>query len=225
MAGLLDPRRRQRAREERGERKRRLLDAARRSILSRPYAELTLESLDRAAGLREGAASMYFGSLEGLVLHLLRNELEGWLAAVEAGVAEVDEPQPPSRLADLLAATLGHRRLLRRLHALLPLALDRRTVEMDRVHEVEMWRLERLTRTAEMLAEKTQGLTAAGARDLLRRALELTTAVERLAQPPSGMAVACADPDLKPLYPDSETELGMLLQLLVRATLEPGRPA
>lgn len=219
MAGLLDPERRKKARRERGERKQRLLQAARQSILSRPYTELTLESLDRSAGLREGAASMYFGSLEGLVLRLLRDELEDWLAAVENGLRTAEEEgRHLPELADLLATTLSGRRLLRRLLALLPLALDRRTVEMDGVHDMELWRFGRLTEAGQALVRSYRGLTPVEARDLLRRALVLAAAVEPLAQPPSGMALASSDPDLAPLYPDSETELRMLLHALVRGT-------
>lgn len=225
MAGLLDPERRRKARRERGERKQRLLQAARQSILSRPYTELTLESLDRSAGLREGAASMYFGSLEGLVLRLLRDELEDWLAGVEAEVRKAEEGRQFPELAELLATSLAGRRLLRRLLALLPLALDRRTVEMDGVHDVELWRLGRLTEAGELLARRYPALPPAEARDLLRRALVLSAAVEPLAQPPSGMALAISDPDLAPLYPDSDTELRILLRALVHSTLGSTQPA
>ncbi len=217
MAGLLDQDRRRRAKNERSERQLRLLEAARKALLSRPYTELELDSLDRAAGLRQGAASMYFGSLEGVVIRLLREELDDWLNDLEQRLGALTGSIRTEEAAELTADTLVGRRLLRKILAVLPVALERRTVEMGLVQDLERWRLERLSHTADALADRCATLTPEAALTLLRRACLLVAAVEPLANPPSGMAIASNDPDLVPLYPDSETELQRLLLASVAA--------
>ncbi len=211
MAGLLNQDRRRRAKDERAERQRRLLEAAQKAVLSRPYTELELDSLDRSAGLRQGAASMYFGSLEGVVIRMFREELGDWLNKLEERLSALTEPIQVNAAAELIADTLRGRLLLRRIIAVLPVALERRTVEMDLVLDLERWRLERLSRAAAVLARSCTTLTLEAALTLLRRACLLAAAVEPLANPPSGMALATNDLDLARLYPESEAELRDLL--------------
>ncbi|KJS43925.1 MAG: transcriptional regulator [Roseovarius sp. BRH_c41] len=91
-------------RKENAERRRRqLLDAARRSILTYGLARTTLATVADEAGLSQGVAVFYFKSKGGLLTETLRDLYEGyesqWMRALEgAGDAPLD------RLMALLAA-------------------------------------------------------------------------------------------------------------------------
>jgi len=91
-------------RKENAERRRRqLLDAARRSILTHGLARTTLATVADEAGLSQGVAVFYFTSKSGLLTETLRDLYEGyeslWMRALEgAGEAPLD------RLMALLAA-------------------------------------------------------------------------------------------------------------------------
>ncbi len=188
-----------------------ILEAARTALLSRPPAELTLESLDRAAGLRQGAASMYFGSLEGLVAVLFEAELGDWLGTVEELAAKEDATRRPETLAELLADTLCDRPLLCRLLASLPSLAARRTAEMDRLLDMENRRLARFREAGAFLEARWPFLGPGGGAVALRRATTLATAVEPLLNPPSGLLLAMNDPELAILHPDPREELRELL--------------
>jgi len=219
MGKLIDQDRRRHAAADRRRRQTAILAAARTALLSQPPGELNLEALDRAAGLRQGAASMYFGSLEGLVLHLLKEETDAWLGSLEDTLREERAPIPPEHLAALLANALGHRPLLCRLLAALPAMADRRTVEMDRILDLELWRLGRLRETGHLLESLVTGLEPDDGAVLLRRAMLLAVAVEPFLNPPSGLLLAMQDEALSPLYPDAKEELRTLLASVVAAML------
>ncbi len=75
-------------RKENAERRRRqLLDAARRSILTHGFAKTTLSTVAEEAGLSQGVAVFYFKSKGGLLTETLRDLYQGyedhWMAAKE----------------------------------------------------------------------------------------------------------------------------------------------
>ncbi len=219
MGRLLDPDRRRQAQAERAARQDALLRAARELLLDRPPTELTLEALDRSAGLRQGAASMYFGSLEGVLVRIAREALDDWAGALEERLGAESGEASPERLAALLQESLRDRALLRRLVAILPILLERRSVEMENLLDFETWRLVRARAVAARLEERWPLPGPDGGLRLLDRALRLAAAVEPLIRPPSGLALAAADPALAPLYPDGEEELGDLLLAVVRSAV------
>jgi len=218
---LIDSQRRDRARTSRTERQAAILQSARKALLSQPPGELSLEALDRAAGLRQGAASMYFGSLEGLVFRLLREEIASWLDRIESLLREEPELFTPAGLAALLARTLARRHLLCRLLAALPTMADRRTVEMDQTLDLETWRLARLRETGSLLESRCPELEAGGGLVILRRAILLAGALEPLFNPPSGLLLAMNDPALSSLYPDAKEELRALLTTILADMCRP----
>lgn len=90
------PRKPRKERKENAERRRRqLLDAARRSILTHGLAKTTLATVADEAGLSQGVAVFYFTSKSGLLTETLRDLYEGyenlWMRALEqTGDAPLD---------------------------------------------------------------------------------------------------------------------------------------
>jgi len=82
---------------------------------------------------------------------------------------------------------------------------------MDRLLDMESWRLERFRETGARLEARHPFLGPGDGAVLLRRAALLATAVEPLLNPPSGLLLAMNDPELAPLYPDPREELRALL--------------
>ena len=215
MGKLIDRERRKRARADRRNRQAAILEKARTALLSQQPGELTLEALDRAAGLRQGAASMYFGSLEGLVFRLLREEISSWLERLETLLQDAPATLASSDLAEALATTLQERPLLSRLLAALPSMADRRSAEMDQILDLETWRLERFREAGSVVESRCSDLPAGGGVVVLRRALFLAVALEPLLNPPSGLLLAVHDAGLAPLYPSAGEELRVLLAAIL----------
>ncbi len=221
MGKLIDQRRRDRARTDRLNRQSAILEGARKAVLSQPPGELTLEALDRAAGLRQGAASMYFGSMEGLIFRLLREETSAWLDGLESRLQAGPAKLSPADLAGLLTDTLKERHLLCRLVAVLPSMADRRTTEMDRILDLETWRLARFQEAGALVESRCPALDPGSGLVVLRRTMLLAGAMEPLFHPPSGLLLAMNDRTLSSLYPDPARELRTLLSSILGAMCRP----
>lgn len=98
-----------RARKERKDnadrRRRQLLDAARRSVMTNGLARTTLATVAAEAGLSQGVAVFYFKSKHGLLAEALRahyqHYTDTWRAALDAA-----GPAPRDRLMALIRADL-----------------------------------------------------------------------------------------------------------------------
>lgn len=121
MGKLIDQERRAKAKAEKGERMRRIVAAATHAFEHQPFAEVSLDSIGRRAGVRQGLASMYFGSKEELYLSLVDSELREWSQQLEITLeGEVNE----GCLGDTLAASLAERALLLRLLSQIHVVLE-----------------------------------------------------------------------------------------------------
>ena len=215
MGKLIDRKRREQIKQDRASDRTAILEAARKAFLSQSLGELTLEALDRTAKVRQGTASIHFGSLEGLVFRLLREETSSWLGHLEIQIQGAPERLPPTDLAELLAASLRDRPLLCRLLALLPAMADRHTVEMNQILDLETWRLQRFEETGALVESRCPELGTGGGFVILRRAVLLAGALEPLVNPPSGLLLAMNNEALSSLYPDAGEELQTLLTAVI----------
>ena len=75
MGKLIDRKKRERAKQQRAVRKKRVMEEARSTFVRMPYVEVSLDTIGQAADVNRGVASMYFRSKEELFLLLLRDEL------------------------------------------------------------------------------------------------------------------------------------------------------
>lgn len=223
MGKLINRKRKEQAKTDRPANKAAVLDAARKAVLSQPPGELTLEMLDRIAGLRQGSASIFFGSLEGLVIRMLREAMSSWVDHLESTVRQGPDALSPTDLANVLVTSLYERPLLCRLLAALPAMADRRTVEMDKIVDLEKTRLERFEIAAALIESRCPDFGAGDGLLILRRAVLLAGAVEPLINRPSGLLLAMSDESLAPLYPDALEEFSILMKAILTA-ISAGNP-
>ncbi len=78
MGLLINKEKRLAAKDLRQERRSIILETARQSFMRFPFADVSLESIDKATGMRQGKAGLIFGSKEELFLELLAIEIAEW---------------------------------------------------------------------------------------------------------------------------------------------------
>ncbi len=206
MGRLIDPEKRDRAKQQRVERKARILEVA-RSIFSRlPFVEVTLDSIGQRANVDRGVASMYFRSKEELFLRVLREELDDWYSALEAELDRTDDPLSQLDLAELLATSLAGRPELTRFLSLEAVVFEQNLDAMEVFH-LQRWRRDRMESIGAILEKRVDGLGEGDAMRLLHRVQLLTAALRPAADPKGAASYEVGDPDFEIFAIDFETEL------------------
>ncbi len=99
---------RARSEEQRGLRRRAILDAAAAMLAEMPVARVSLNELSRRVGLAKSNVLRYFESREAVLLELLDSAWQVWLAQLEQDLgAAVDAGAPPAERGDQVAAALA----------------------------------------------------------------------------------------------------------------------
>ncbi len=173
MGRLIDQDRRRRARGLRAERKRQVLVAAREALGRLPWEDVSLEYLDRKAGVPQGTSALHFGSREDLFLAVARLELEAWYDGLERTVEAWERPVEPADVAARLSRWLRDHPRISRILALMPLAVERLTDQSGMV-DLAAWQEERRSVTGAAVERACPWLVGRG--DRVVRLLELLTA-------------------------------------------------
>lgn len=99
---------RARSEEQRGQRRRAILDAAAAMLAEMPVAEVSLNELSRRVGLAKSNVLRYFESREAVLLELLDSAWREWLSELGQDLgAAVDADAPPAERGDQVAAALA----------------------------------------------------------------------------------------------------------------------
>jgi len=206
MGRLIDPEKRDRAKQQRVERKAKILEVA-RSIFSRlPFVDVTLDSIGQRANVDRGVASMYFRSKEELFLRVLREELADWYSTLEAELDRTDDPLSQLDLAELLATSLAGRPELTRFLSLEAVVFEQNLDAMEVFH-LQRWRRDRMESIGAILEKRVDGLGEGDAMRLLHRVQLLTAALRPAADPKGAASYEVGDPDFEIFAIDFETEL------------------
>ncbi|MBD3854336.1 MAG: TetR family transcriptional regulator, partial [Acidobacteria bacterium] len=143
MGKLIDRKKRERAKQQRAVRKKRVMEEARSTFVRMPYVEVNLDTIGQAADVNRGVASMYFRSKEELFLLLLRDELAEWYREIEKNLGHVNGSLDRGALADLLARSVAERPTMSRYLSLLPVVLEQ-NIEVMEVFRFQRWRRDRM---------------------------------------------------------------------------------
>jgi len=206
MGRLISSERRDRAKQAKKQRIKAIREEALRSFVKLPYAEITLDSMGRQAGVKKGIASMYFGSKEELFLMLLREQLESWYDELEKKLAARKSRCSDSQLARLLAGTLGGRLELTRLLGLSPGVLEG-NMEIVEAYRFHLWHKERMEKVGHELERRTRTLGNGQGLRLLHLLQVWAGALDHLSNPRGSLAVNLYDPDFDDLKVDMKDEL------------------
>ncbi|MBB6096684.1 AcrR family transcriptional regulator [Deinobacterium chartae] len=104
-------------------RRRTIVSTALRVFGSHAYADVTMSTIAREAGLAKGTLYLYFHGKEELFLHVLEEHLAGWLEDVTRRL-HAASPRSPEQAAHALLAPLEAHGGLLRLLGLLATALE-----------------------------------------------------------------------------------------------------
>jgi AcrR family transcriptional regulator len=206
MGRLISSERRERAKQAKKQRKESIRAEALRAFVKRPYAEITLDTVGREAGVKKGIASMYFGSKEELFLLLLREQLEIWYHELEAKLSARASRCSDAQLARLIARTLAPRDELTRLLGLSPGVLEG-NMEIIEAYRFHLWHKERMEAVGRELERRSRGLQRGRGIRLLHLVQVWAGALDHLSNPRGSLAVNLHDPDFKDLQVDMEKEL------------------
>jgi AcrR family transcriptional regulator len=210
---LIDKQKLARNRRERGDRKRRILEAARRAFLRMPYSGIDLETIAKLAKVRDGQPAMYFGSKEELFVQILQGELRLWEEEVASCLGVEDERHELDEVVATLARTVAESRLLTRLLTLMPMVVEQHpdpSEVLGAYHEMSR----SVERTGALIDHRVRALQAGDGARLLRRLHILIPGLQEHARPTGIAALRVADADLATVEGDFETELREMLGLL-----------
>ena len=191
-----------------------------------PVADVTLNELSRRVGLAKSNVLRYFDSREGVLLDLLDAFLEDWFAEVTDVLADDGDAGRPlaqraERLAEVLARSLAHRRVLCDLVGAQGAVLEHNvTVEVIVRHK--RIGLAGLARAADLLRSQLPELGDEAER-LIFNVVVLVGALAPYSFPPAGVRAAYdLDPDLAVLHLDLEDSLRSAVQMLLLGALPRG---
>jgi AcrR family transcriptional regulator len=207
MGKLIDQERRARARGARKERMRLIRKAAREAFDRQAFADVSLESIGRRAGLKDGLPALYFGSKEELYLQLVSDEIRDWLEKVARMLDDASCPIGIEALTDLLGRSLGGRPLLQRLLAQLVTVVEQ-TTDIGATLAFQHGLEERLTGAGTRLEEECSELGRGRGARLLHRTLLLAIGL--------GATARWLEPGNQSLKVDLERELSVYLAAAAR---------
>jgi AcrR family transcriptional regulator len=215
MGRLIDPKRRELAKQQRIERKKKILEVARTTFSKLPFVEVTLDNIGQRAGVDRGVASMYFRSKEELFLRLLREDLSEWYSQLDAELDSTAGRVSRTELAELLATSLSKRPELTRFLCLEAVVLEQNLDAME-VFRLQHWRRDRMTAVGERLERKVDGLREGEGIRLLHRVQLLTAALWPAADPKGAATYEIGDPDFEVFAIDFEAEMKRLVVAMLK---------
>ncbi len=214
MAGLIDQERRARARLERENRRRALLETAHEAFASRPLPELTLDGISRRAGVPSGSAALLFATIEELFLAVADVAIRAWVADLERALEA--EPTPIQRgvLVELLVASLVKRTGLTRLLGHMPTVVER-PMDVEAVTSFLLRQNKRLQALGARLEACAIDLAPGDGSRALWGLWRVCAGFEPYARPVGALAVALLDEELATLRVEQQVQLTRLAHALL----------
>lgn len=206
MGKLIDRKKRERAKQQRAVRKKRVMEEARSTFVRMPYVEVSLDTIGQAADVNRGVASMYFRSKEELFLLLLRDELAEWYREIEKNLSDVNGSLDRGTLAELLARSVVERPTMSRYLSLLPVVLEQ-NIEVMEVFRFQRWRRDRMAEVGEAVEQTTTALAPGQGARLLYFVQLVAAGLEPAANPRGSAAFDQGDPEFAVFAVDLESEL------------------
>lgn len=206
MGKLIDREKLERAKQQRGVRKKRILEEARSTFARMPYVEVSLDGIGQAADVVRGIASMYFRTKEELFLLLLRAELAEWYQAIEQSLGDLIGSLDRKALAELLARSVADRPIMTQFLSLSPMVLEQ-NIEVMEVFRFQRWRRDRMAEVGESLERSNSALQPGQGSRLLYLVQLVAAGLEPAANPRGSAAFDRGDPEFEGLWIDLEAEL------------------
>jgi AcrR family transcriptional regulator len=222
MGKLIDRKKRERAKQQRAVRKKRVMEEARSTFVRMPYVEVNLDTIGQAADVNRGVASMYFRSKEELFLLLIRGELAEWYEEIEKSLGDVKDCLDLGSLAELLARSVVERPTMSRYLSLLPVVLEQ-NIEVMEVFRFQRWRRDRMAEVGEVVERSIPALEPGQGARLLYLFQLIVAGLEPAANPRGSAAFDRGDPEFEVFSLDLESELKAIIFAMLKDDLEAKR--
>lgn len=206
---------RARSAEQKAERRRRILDAARRMLIERlDVQSLSLNELARQAGMAKSNLYRYFESREAVLLELFIEEWTAWRSELESGLARVAQREDRlTALVALLGQTTARFPLMCHLMHALPSVLEHNIgVEVIRAfkHNGMMY----IGALSERMQAAVPQFTSKQHAELMRHWVTLVVGTWPLANPSDNARQAMRDAALASVRYDFSADLTRGLRLI-----------
>lgn len=198
------------------ERRRLLLEAARRLYERSGFAEVAIAGVAAEAGLAKGTVYLYFATKEELFLALLEEELWGWFDEVDLRLDRLkpaDAQAGSRKVTGALLETLTPRTLLLKLLTVLHALLEQNIAEAS-AFRFKAGVLERVVGTGARLERLLPLPRGEGAQAILTL-YALVVGLQQMANPAPAVARVLADPRLAPMRVDFAATLGRAARALL----------
>ena len=205
------------------QRRRSILVAARRVLLTQPDRFASVEQVAAAAGLAKGTIYLYFDSKEELVLELYRDQLTEF---IDAMVARLQQPEPMT--FDDLYAIVRHYIVDSGTYlplATLCFAMQEKSVPVEPMLALKLDAAAQLDRAAAALTVHFPQLDAQHASDLLLQGYGLIIGLWHLLHPMPSVIDPARHPELARIRPDFAVALEDALRALWSGHLAVRGPA
>lgn len=211
---------RARSAEQRETRRRAILDTAAAMLTEMPVAEVSLNELSRRVGLAKSNVLRYFDSREAVLLELLDDATQDWLAALAAELSSVDTEAPLAdrcaAVAVVVAQTLADRPVLNDLVGAQVAVLER-NVSPTVAARFKRAGTEHLNHAARLVLDLVPELGPQSAQHFAGAVALIAGALWAHGQPsPALEAAYAADPELAALRLDTRSALTELVEVLLR---------
>ena len=214
MSALVNKERRARARENRRQRRHRIVEAAAHLFVRQPYAAVTLDYIGRRIGVAKGIASVHFATKEELFLEVMREALSRWFDEIEEKLGAGGEPLDRAALASLLADDLAGRPDLTRLLCMAHNVIESNVEVMPAQLFLDDAR-ERALGLAKTLEQRSSALGPGEGAVFLRRLAVLVVGLRQTANPSGLFAALLQDEAVEPFRAELREELRFLIERIL----------
>jgi AcrR family transcriptional regulator len=208
---------RARSRKDKLDRRQAILDAARSVWASSTFDEFTMNAVAKEAQLAKGTLYLYFTTKEALLLALLDSALDQCFAEVERRFDDPSGPRDIDSTEQFLAATLlmdaGKTRLL----AILGTVLEH-NVPRAEIRRFKKRLLAHIERTGGAIEGRLSFFSRGDGVRFLLRLQAVVSGVAQLAYPSPVVAKVLEEPGFEPFRIDFNTELRVMLGILLRGS-------
>jgi AcrR family transcriptional regulator len=200
--------------DEKALRRKALLDAAAALFQAEGLDGVTLNAVANRAGIVKSNVYRYFESREAIFLALKNEDMEVWVADVEARLARLPGKADVAKVARVLThASVAAPRLCALESAVTAVFEQNASEELIRSHKLTVLRLG--TRLGNALRAALPSLPASAIGPLLKYLHAAVAGLYPLAYPAAAVARALQDPQLAPLRCDFAADLEPLLAALL----------
>lgn len=207
---------RARREEDKDERRRALLDAARTLFEEQSYAQVKIADVAARAGLAKGTVFVYYPGKESLFLALTETLLVEWIEALERELEGTRGKLGSAKAARAIAGAIVERPTLARLLAILGSVLEEEA-DPDRIAAFKAKLVAGLGSIGAVLERKLAFLAPGGGAYLLIRTYALVVGLHSLCElAPNARKVLDEHPELAMLKFDFARELEAALLVLLR---------